>query len=121
MFDELPALEHYHENIQFRYGSISVHPPVKQKIFYNEEPVVDEKYVQHLTLKKKEKEEEVPLEFETEVIKTAVCIEVRDEILYVFLPPVDSLEQYLDLIASIEATAAKFSARQLGVLKTEAR
>ena len=36
-----------------------------------------------------------------------MCVEERDGIIYVFLPPTDYLEHYLDLIASIETTAEK--------------
>ncbi len=39
------------------------------------------------------------------IVKTALCIEPRDGQLYVFMPPVERLEDYLDLIAAIEATA----------------
>ncbi|HLZ85681.1 MAG TPA: transglutaminase family protein, partial [Puia sp.] len=45
----------------------------------------------------------------TETIKTALCAEVRDGILYIFLPPMDYLEHYLDAIACIEATAEKLN------------
>ncbi|WP_147677366.1 transglutaminase family protein [Algibacter pacificus] len=38
-------------------------------------------------------------------IRTALCAEVRDQKLYLFLPPLDCAEFYLDLLASIEATA----------------
>jgi uncharacterized protein (DUF2126 family) len=41
----------------------------------------------------------------TNVVRTALCVEVREGLLYVFLPPLTDLEHYLDLIASIEATA----------------
>ena len=42
-----------------------------------------------------------------EVIHTALTMEVRDGLLYVFLPPTTSLEAWLDLLAAIEDTAAK--------------
>jgi uncharacterized protein (DUF2126 family)/transglutaminase-like putative cysteine protease len=38
-------------------------------------------------------------------IKTTLCAETRDGILYIFLPPMDYLEHYLDAVSSIEATA----------------
>ena len=38
-------------------------------------------------------------------VRTAMCAEVRDSKLYLFLPPLDSAEIFLDLIASIELTA----------------
>ncbi|MEN1681190.1 MAG: transglutaminase family protein, partial [Planctomycetota bacterium] len=42
-----------------------------------------------------------------DVIRTALCIEPRGGVLHVFMPPCDRLEVYLDLVASIEATAAE--------------
>ena len=50
--------------------------------------------------------EDTPLALE-EVPHTAICFEVRDSRLYLFMPPLPALEQYLDLIAAIEATAAE--------------
>jgi uncharacterized protein (DUF2126 family) len=47
------------------------------------------------------------------VIRTTLCVEPRDGRLHVFLPPVASLEYYLDLVAAVEATAAEL---QLPVL-----
>jgi uncharacterized protein (DUF2126 family) len=41
-----------------------------------------------------------------EIIHTALCVEVRDGQLYVFIPPVTHIEDYLALIAVVEDTAA---------------
>ncbi|MDD2698957.1 MAG: transglutaminase family protein [Arcobacteraceae bacterium] len=38
-------------------------------------------------------------------VKTAMCAEIRDEKLCLFLPPLTDTEEFLDLIASIEETA----------------
>ncbi len=40
------------------------------------------------------------------MIKTALSVEVRDGHLYVFMPPLPRLEDYVALLAAIEATAA---------------
>lgn len=42
-----------------------------------------------------------------QVIHTALAIEVRDGFLYVFMPPTTTLEAWLELIAAVEACAAK--------------
>ena len=104
LFDELPPLANFHETITGRYGLVYEHPAPKQKIKYQEktENDNDKKKI------KKEEEEVEPL-YEVPVIKTALCVEARDGIIYTFLPPMDYLEHYLDLVASIEATAARLN------------
>ena len=42
-------------------------------------------------------------------VRTAICAEVREKKLYLFLPPIMKLEAFLDLIASIEVTAAQLN------------
>jgi uncharacterized protein (DUF2126 family)/transglutaminase-like putative cysteine protease len=42
-------------------------------------------------------------------IRTALCAEVRENKLHLFLPPLDSAEIFLDLMASIEVTARELS------------
>ena len=42
-----------------------------------------------------------------EVVHTALCVEARDGRLHVFLPPITRIEDYLALVAAIEATAAQ--------------
>ncbi|MEQ9461247.1 MAG: transglutaminase family protein [Phycisphaeraceae bacterium] len=44
------------------------------------------------------------------VIRAAMCVEPREGRLYVFMPPTRRLEDYLDLLAAVEATAAALEA-----------
>ena len=48
-----------------------------------------------------------PRKFESagEVVRTALCAEPRNGVLYLFMPPMSALEDYLELIAACEATA----------------
>ena len=41
------------------------------------------------------------------IVRTALCVETRQGILFVFMPPVARLEDYLALVSAIEATAGK--------------
>jgi len=41
------------------------------------------------------------------LIRTAVCVEARDGHIHVFLPPLEQLEHYLDLVNAIEAAASE--------------
>jgi uncharacterized protein (DUF2126 family)/transglutaminase-like putative cysteine protease len=43
------------------------------------------------------------------IARTAICAEPRHGVLYVFMPPTDRLEQYLELVAAVEATADELS------------
>ncbi|MDZ4657138.1 MAG: transglutaminase family protein [Bythopirellula sp.] len=43
----------------------------------------------------------------SQVVRTAICIEPRGGVLHLFMPPIDHLVDYLDLVAKIEATAAE--------------
>jgi uncharacterized protein (DUF2126 family)/transglutaminase-like putative cysteine protease len=41
------------------------------------------------------------------VVRTALCVEPREGRLYIFMPPQDLLEDYLDLVSAVEQTAAE--------------
>jgi uncharacterized protein (DUF2126 family)/transglutaminase-like putative cysteine protease len=40
-----------------------------------------------------------------ELARTSMCTQVRDGVLYVFMPPARNLEDYLELVAAVEASA----------------
>jgi uncharacterized protein (DUF2126 family)/transglutaminase-like putative cysteine protease len=103
LFDELPELENYHETISSRYGLVYEYSVPRQKI-KSPEKIVEKN---EPAKKKIIKEEEVKPLYEIPVIKTTLCVEAREGIIWVFLPPTDYLEHYLDLVASVEATAEK--------------
>jgi len=50
-----------------------------------------------------------PFESAAWITRTAICAEPRKGTLYLFMPPADSLEVYLELAAAIEATAAELA------------
>jgi uncharacterized protein (DUF2126 family)/transglutaminase-like putative cysteine protease len=108
LFEDLPELDHFHESIRGRYGHITEHPAIPQRIKY-QRSLQEEK--ESKKTKKIQEDEPLPVEplFDVPVIKTALCVEARAGILYVFITPLDYLEHYLDLVASIEATAQKLS------------
>lgn len=51
----------------------------------------------------------VPTNMPNYFVRTAICSEIRDGKLHLFLPPLDNAEFYLDLLASIEATARELN------------
>jgi uncharacterized protein (DUF2126 family) len=47
------------------------------------------------------------------VVRSALCVEPRGGVLYIFMPPVKALEDYLDLVHAIEATSRALGMRVL--------
>lgn len=45
------------------------------------------------------------------ITRTALCTEARNGVLYVFMPPLQRVEDYLELLAAVEATAAALDVR----------
>ena len=55
----------------------------------------------------------LPARFESAhwITRSALCVEVRNGILYLFMPPLAALADYLDLLAAVEASAAELDLR----------
>jgi uncharacterized protein (DUF2126 family)/transglutaminase-like putative cysteine protease len=113
-FEEVGKLADYHTIVKARYGKPvdetipeELLNPKAYKIEKSAEDIEKEKYK---PVQVKEKEEEIdtfePI-FKVFTIKTALCIEARQGRVYVFMPPCEYLEHYLDVLAAIELTAQK--------------
>ncbi|MBK8454459.1 MAG: transglutaminase family protein [Thiofilum sp.] len=50
-----------------------------------------------------------PKEYYGEIIRTALCVEARHGRMHVFLPPFNSLDQYVELISALETTAEQLN------------
>ncbi len=52
----------------------------------------------------------VPFQSAAGIARTAICAEPRGGVLYIFMPPASALEDYLELVAAVEAAAAAIQA-----------
>jgi len=95
LFEELPPLGDFYQSLEERYGTN--HPNYK----------APEKKISEEESEEKEHSGVASLLFEIDTFSTALCVEERDGIIYIFLPPTDYLETYLDMVASVERTAEK--------------
>jgi uncharacterized protein (DUF2126 family)/transglutaminase-like putative cysteine protease len=109
-FEELPHFANFHDTVQSRFLAPRSDSPMPKE-FYQSAYVMDEAEVD------KPKREEPPPEKETETIfdvytiKTALCVELREGKIHIFMPPLQYGEHYLDLLAAIEGTAAKLNVK----------
>ena len=89
LFQELPPLGDPYGEVARRFSQVlpadNPHPEVHQQGLADEPPAAGEP--------------------SPKVVHTAICLEPRHGRLHLFLPPLSHLEHYLDLVASIEATA----------------
>ncbi len=108
-FDFLEELKDYTKSVSERYDlpySTAVSKDFESGKKYKEIPKTDAEG-NVIVEKAKEKPDEVKLTEEIFTVRTALTIEPREGKIYIFFPPLTHLEHYLDLLASVEATAEK--------------
>ncbi|MFN8438637.1 MAG: transglutaminase family protein [Cytophagales bacterium] len=106
LFENLPPLDNYAKVVSDRYGKINKNYEAPYSSDIADDSDEDDDIIAKQLKAAERAKEKTPL-YDVNVIKTAICVEERDGIIYVFLPPLHYLEHYLDLLASIEATAVK--------------
>ena len=105
-FEELPLLEDFHGKVAQRYG-MTPSTDLPLEFIQKQYEAEAEEETDKSKVKKEEKEQERDTSFETYTIKTALCVEVREGKIHIFMPPLKYAEHYLDLLTSIELAAAK--------------
>jgi uncharacterized protein (DUF2126 family) len=78
--------------------------PARQPELFAAPPVTDDRHPLAERAKPPEEGESAPW-----VARPALCVQPRDGKLFVFMPPVEYVADYLDLVAAIEETAAHLS------------
>jgi len=101
-FEPLPPLENFRAKVGLRYTQPVPEEELPREFYEDPDPE------EEVEKEKKTTKGFVPA-FEVFTIKTALCIEVRNGKICLFMPPLTHVEHYLDLLASIEAAAEKLS------------
>ncbi|OUD12270.1 DUF2126 domain-containing protein [Thioflexithrix psekupsensis] len=99
LFEELQPLQDIHGEVAQRFAQYYESPPTAHSIHEQTEMADDDRFIKTEKITREET-------FYTDVPHTALCVQAREGFLHVFLPPLTHLEHYLDLVSSIEATAA---------------
>lgn len=73
---------------------------------YEPDPFETKKPLPEISGQLKKKKQSEPGD-QTPFVRTALCAEVRENKLFLFLPPVENTQAFLELIAAIEATASE--------------
>ncbi len=108
-FEELTALENFKDKINNRYDQPIPSEELPREFFQDAYPEEEEDENSSKPKKKKEPKVKTETTFDTFIVKTALCIEPRDGKLYLFMPPLQYLEHYIDLLTSIEAATEKLN------------
>ncbi|MCB1180032.1 MAG: transglutaminase family protein [Leptospiraceae bacterium] len=97
-FEKRPPLRDFHYKTYERYKRYT-HPKGKGDLGTNEWEEIQRKGYPSYDV-------DISVDY-NEVVRTTLCVEPRNGNLYIFIPPTIHLEEYLDLVASIELTAAE--------------
>jgi uncharacterized protein (DUF2126 family) len=90
-FGELPVLKDFHGEVASRYSQVDESDTTTPE--HSEQSLGDGRRA----------------EDRVKIPHTALCFEARDGKLFIFMPPLATLEHYLELIAVIESVAQEFS------------
>ena len=116
-FEPVAPLHAPYDEIARRYGRIVATDQHRQPLNeqgpnpaaiarrYGRAPVLDDRR-QPLT-----EQQALPEDYPAKLVRTALCVEAREGRLYCFMPPLTHLEHWLDLVASLESTAAETGLR----------
>jgi uncharacterized protein (DUF2126 family)/transglutaminase-like putative cysteine protease len=106
-FEALPALKDYKKIVDDRYHELITEQEMPREYYEPSKPE-EEKEDKNVKVKvKKEEEKKIETTFDVYTIKTALCIEVREGKIYIFMPPLTYMEHYMDLLSSLEGAATK--------------
>jgi uncharacterized protein (DUF2126 family)/transglutaminase-like putative cysteine protease len=111
LFEESETLDDFHGSVEIRSDEVPDYSIPEEMLFPKEYDLKEEEddkknKGKHLPFQeKKEKKEEFKPLYDAFTIKTALVAEIRDGKIHLFLPPVEMIEHYLDLLAAIELTA----------------
>lgn len=114
-FEPLPVLTRFHETAAGRYGQpVAPSDPPREFLqpHYETGAAGDAlRAADKERAEKKKKEGEPVPEFDVYTVKTALCVEVREGKIHFFMPPLQHIEHYFDLLACIEAAAGRVNVK----------
>ena len=109
-FEALPELTDFHATVQARFTSPLPASPMPKE-FYQTKYVMEEEEADKPKKDKTPEEEERETSFDVYTIKTALCVELREGRIHIFMPPLHYGEHYLDLLAALETTAQQLNVK----------
>ncbi len=94
-------------SIGFRLPLNSLPWELERDYDFTSDPFAERKPLKYPLNKSSRKDSAVTQNYREKIIHTALCSEVREEKLYIFMPPLNQLEHYLGLLDMVERTAKK--------------